>query len=129
MVILAFATIYLVWGSTYFFIQMGVQHMPALILGAIRFIASGLIMLLYCLYRKEHVFLPTQMKYAAITGILMLFIGTGAVIWAEKSLPSSLVAVLVASRRFGSLCSTNRIGKKISTTLKHLWVLQSDSWV
>jgi len=98
MIILAFATIYLVWGSTYFFIQMAVQHMPALILGAIRFIASGLIMLLYCLYRKEHVLLPTQMKYAAITGILMLFIGTGAVIWAEKSLPSSLVAVLVASQ-------------------------------
>lgn len=98
MVILAFATIYLVWGSTYFFIQIAVQHIPALILGAIRFLASGLIMLLYCLYRKETVILPTQMKYAAITGILMLFIGTGAVIWAETSLPSSLVAVLVASQ-------------------------------
>lgn len=98
LVILAFATIYLVWGSTYFFIQMAVQHIPALILGALRFIASGLIMMLYCLYKKEKLFQPEQVKYASITGILMLFIGTGAVIWAEKSLPSSLVAVLVASQ-------------------------------
>jgi len=98
LVVLAFATIYLVWGSTYFFIQIAVQHMPALILGALRFIAAGLVMMAYCLYKKEKIFNITQIKYASITGILMLFVGTGAVIWAEKSLPSSLVAVLVASQ-------------------------------
>ena len=98
LVVLAFATIYLVWGSTYFFIQIAVQHLPALILGALRFVAAGLIMMAYCLYKKEKLFNPTQIKYAAISGVLLLFIGTGAVIWAEKSLPSSLVAVLVASQ-------------------------------
>jgi hypothetical protein len=38
MVVLAFATVYTVWGSTYFFIQVAVKDFPAFILGALRFV-------------------------------------------------------------------------------------------
>ena len=97
MVVLAFATVYLVWGSTYFFIQKAIHDLPALLLGAIRFLASGFIMLAWCIYKKERLWHWPQVKPALITGLLLLFIGNGAVIWAEKSLASSLVAVLVSA--------------------------------
>lgn len=97
MVILAFATVYLVWGSTYFFIQKAVQEIPPFIMGAVRFIASGLILLFWCFYKKEKLWDPHQIKAALVSGVLLLFIGNGAVIWAEQKLPSSLVAVLVSA--------------------------------
>ncbi|QEC41473.1 EamA family transporter [Pseudobacter ginsenosidimutans] len=97
MVILAFATVYLVWGSTYFFIQKAVHDFPPLIMGAFRFLVAGGIMLAWCLIRGEKLWNPQQFKAAIITGALLLFIGNGCVIWAEKTLPSSLVAVWISS--------------------------------
>jgi drug/metabolite transporter (DMT)-like permease len=97
MVVLAFATVYVVWGSTYFFIQKAIETMPALIMGAFRFIVAGLILMIWCVIKGENIFNRQQIKYAAISGLLMLFVGNGAVIWAEKTLPSSLVAVLVSA--------------------------------
>jgi drug/metabolite transporter (DMT)-like permease len=97
MVVLAFATVYIVWGSTYFFIQKAIETMPALIMGAFRFIAAGLILIIWCVIKGENIFNRQQIRSAAISGLLMLFVGNGAVIWAEKTLPSSLVAVLVSA--------------------------------
>jgi drug/metabolite transporter (DMT)-like permease len=97
MIIIAFAVLYIVWGSTYLFIQKAITYIPPFAMGAIRFIIAGLLLMAWCGFKKEKVFNPRQIKHAAITGFLLLFVGTGAVIWAEKSLPSSLVGVLVAS--------------------------------
>lgn len=97
MVILAFATVYIVWGSTYFFIQKAIEHMPALLMGAIRFIAAGAMLLTWCIIKGEKVWDAKQIKPAIVSGLLMLFVGNGALIWAEKSIPSSLAAVLVSA--------------------------------
>src|SRR3981081_3317061 len=97
MVIIAFATVYLVWGSTYFFIQKAIQHIPALLMGAIRFITAGILLMGWCLLKGERIWNWEQIKLAVISGLLLLFVGNGAVIWAEKTVPSSLVAVLVSS--------------------------------
>ncbi len=97
MVIIAFAIVYLVWGSTYFFIQQAIQHIPALLMGFMRFTTAGFLLLLWCIIKGENIWQWNQIKHAAIGGILMLFVGNGAVIWAEQSLPGSLVAVLVSA--------------------------------
>ncbi len=97
MVIIAFTTVYLVWGSTYFFIQKAVHDIPPFILGALRFFTAGLLLMAWCISKKEKVWDARQFKTASISGILLLFIGNGAVIWAEQKLPSSLVAVLVSA--------------------------------
>lgn len=97
MVVLAFATVYLVWGSTYLFIQQAVHDFPPMVLGAIRFIAAGIILFAWCAIKKEKLWNLQQVKTAAITGVLLLFVGNGAVIWSEQHLPSSLVAVLVSA--------------------------------
>lgn len=97
LVILAFATVYIVWGSTYFFIGLGVKHIPALLLAALRFTTAGLLLLGWCAIKGERLWVKEQIKPAAVSGMLLLFIGNGAVVWVEQYLPSSLVAVLVSA--------------------------------
>lgn len=100
LVIVAFTTVYLVWGSTYFFIQVAVKDFPPLIMGSIRFIAAGSLLLAWCIIRGEARLSWGQMKTAVITGLMLLLIGNGAVIISEQWLPSSLVAVLISSVPF-----------------------------
>ncbi|SDM54971.1 Permease of the drug/metabolite transporter (DMT) superfamily [Daejeonella rubra] len=97
MVILAFAIVYIVWGSTYFFIQMAVKGFPPFILGALRFILAGLLMAGWCIIRGEKLFAIRGIKHAAISGILLLFFGNGIIIWVEQSMPSAMVAITVSS--------------------------------
>lgn len=96
-VIIAFATVYLVWGSTYFFIQKAIQFIPPMMMGALRFLTAGILLMIWCLIRGEHMGTWRQIKPEIVTGLMLLLVGTGAVILAEKTLPSSLVAVLVSS--------------------------------
>jgi drug/metabolite transporter (DMT)-like permease len=100
MVIIAFATVYVVWGSTYFFIQVAVRELPPMILGALRFLTAGILLMGWCLLKGERISTRSQVKTAVISGLMLLLGGTGAVIWAEKWLPSSLVAVLISSSPF-----------------------------
>ena len=97
MIVMAFATVYLVWGSTYFFIQKAVHDFPPLLMGALRFFASGLLLLGWSFARRERVFNKKEIGHAIVGGILMLFIGNGAVIWVEQYMPSAMVAILVSS--------------------------------
>lgn len=97
LVVLAFAIVYIVWGSTYFFIQKALQGFPAMMLGSIRFLIAGLIMLAWCLLRGEKIWNTTQIKNAALTGIMLLFVGNGAVIWVEQFMPSAMVAIVISS--------------------------------
>lgn len=100
MVVISFATVYLVWGSTYFFIQVAVQHIPPMMLGAFRFLSAGMLLMGWCLVKGDGIGSRRQIKHAIISGLMLLLVGTGSVIWAEKWLPSSLVAVLVSSSPF-----------------------------
>jgi drug/metabolite transporter (DMT)-like permease len=98
LVIIAFATVYIVWGSTYFFIQMALQGgIPPLLMGAMRFTIAGLLILVWCIIKGEKIFIKKSIITSAIVGILLLCGGNGAVIWAEQKLPSAMVAILVSS--------------------------------
>lgn len=97
MVVLAFATVYIVWGSTYFFIQRALEGFPPFFLGAFRFIIAGLLMLGWSLMQGEQVFSWKIIKPALITGLLLLFVGNGVVIWVEQFLPSAMVAIMISS--------------------------------
>jgi drug/metabolite transporter (DMT)-like permease len=98
LVIIAFATVYIVWGSTYFFIQMALHGgIPPLLMGAMRFTIAGLLMLIWCIIKGEKIFIKKSIITSAIVGIFLLCGGNGAVIWAEQKLPSAMVAILVSS--------------------------------
>jgi len=97
MVIIAFATVYIVWGSTYFFIKMAVDGFPPMLLGALRFLTAGILLLTWCKIKGEQIFIKRNIFHAAVTGFLLLVIGNGAVIWVEQTLPSAMVAIMVSS--------------------------------
>lgn len=97
LVIIAFATIYIVWGSTYFFIEVAVRGgIPPFLLGASRFIIAGILMMAWCIARGEKIFVLKNILRASVSGILLLFIGIGSAIWVERILPSGTVAIVVS---------------------------------
>lgn len=95
--ILAYAAIYVIWGSTYLAIRFAVQDLPPFLMAAARFIVSGTI--LFVIMRLQRVRLPSRLQWrsAIIVGGLLLVGGNGGVTWAEQKLPSALVALLVAT--------------------------------
>jgi len=95
-IIAAFASIYLVWGSTYLAIRYAVQTIPPFLMGGIRFVISGL--LLYLWARSRGAPKPTRLHWrnAVIAGGFLLLGGNGAVVWAEQFVPSGLTALLVS---------------------------------
>ncbi|MCX2451270.1 EamA family transporter [Pedobacter sp. PLR] len=97
MVYLAFAIVYVVWGSTYFFIQKALAGFPPFILGTFRFLVAGGLLMSWCALKGEQIFNRKNIKITAVGGILMLGLGNGIVIWVEQFIPSGLVAIMVAS--------------------------------
>lgn len=97
LVVLSFLAVYFIWGSTFFFIEKGVKYFPPMVLGGIRFLTAGAIMMSFLFLKKEKIWDKNTVIGAAISGILMLFIGNGSVVWTEQFLPSSFVAIFTAS--------------------------------
>lgn len=97
LVLAAFIALYLIWGSTYLGIRIGLKSIPPLFLVGSRFLVAGAILYLWCLAKGEKA--PSLKKFGTIGigGVLMLFLGNGGVSWAEQYLPSGLVAIIVAT--------------------------------
>ncbi|WP_148713794.1 drug/metabolite exporter YedA [Chitinolyticbacter meiyuanensis] len=93
---LCLAAMYVVWGSTYLGIRIGVEGLPPLLLAALRFLAAGGVMLAFLRWRGVPWPARHEMRNAAVIGTLMLAVGNGAVCVAEKTVPSGLAALLVA---------------------------------
>jgi drug/metabolite transporter (DMT)-like permease len=96
-VILAFLTVYIVWGSTYFFISRALLGFPPFLLGGIRFTSAGLIMMAWSVRKKENIMDWSTIKLAAISGFLILFIGNGIVIYVEQYVGSAWVAIIISA--------------------------------
>ena len=95
-VYLAFAAIYLIWGSTYFFIREALDGLPPFMLGGLRFLIAAVLMFAWCLATGVSIRPGKDLKNAAITGFLLCFVGNGAVVWVEQSIASSVVAIVIA---------------------------------
>ena len=97
LVIIAFGLVYVVWGSTYLAIRVGIESFPPLLLAGSRHLLTGLI--LYPMLRWKTGVRPTaaHWRMSFITGFLLLFIGNGGVCLAERTVPSGVTALLVAT--------------------------------
>ncbi|MDU1892692.1 MAG: EamA family transporter [Dysgonomonas sp.] len=96
-IIIAYFLIYVVWGSTYYFIGVALKGLPPFLLGAFRFTVAGLLLLAWCKYRGEPILKKSLIKKSAISGIVLLFIDMAVVMLAQKYISSSLVAIIASS--------------------------------
>ena len=97
LVIAAFATVYLVWGSTYLAIAIAIETLPPLLMAGVRFLIAGVV--LYSAARLTGAARPEPRMWrsALLLGALFLLMGNGGVVWAEQRVASGLAAVLVAT--------------------------------
>jgi drug/metabolite transporter (DMT)-like permease len=92
--------VYLVWGSTYLAIAIAVQTLPPLLSGGLRFLLAGVILGAWLIARHGRAALRidrAQLGGAALVGALLLAGGNGLVMLAERTVPSGLAALVVAS--------------------------------
>ena len=96
-ILLAFAIIYLVWGSTFLAIRVGVHEMPPFLMAGLRFFAAGVI--LYAWMRATGIPTPTPLQWvgATLLGTVIFVLDYGCLFWAEQRVPSGIAAVILAS--------------------------------
>jgi drug/metabolite transporter (DMT)-like permease len=96
-ILLAFAVIYFVWGSTFLAIRVGVHEVPPFLLAAIRFSVSGIV--LYGWMRLKGTPSPSRREWAGATllGTLIFLVDYGCLFWAEQRVPSGIAAVVLAT--------------------------------
>lgn len=96
----ALGVVYLVWGSTYLGIAVAERALPSLLMLGIRFLIAGVLLYAWARRRgevaKERPGLR-QWRAAAVVGLLLLVVETGAVAFSEKHVPTGIAALIVAS--------------------------------
>src|SRR5579864_7978214 len=109
-VILAFALLYVLWGSTYLAMRVIVRDLPPYVAGAVRYLVAGPIMLtaLALMGRKVRLTAP-DLRRLLVISILLLSLGNIGVLWGEEYVSSGLASLVVA--------------------LVPLWVVMIEAWV
>jgi drug/metabolite transporter (DMT)-like permease len=97
---LAFAAVYIIWGSTYLAILICIKTVPPLLMIAIRFAGAGILLFTWRYFKKDKVPGLKSFLQNSLTGILTLFGGVGSVGWAEQYISSSLAAIIVTAIPF-----------------------------
>jgi drug/metabolite transporter (DMT)-like permease len=97
---LAWIAVCLIWGTTYLGIRIALETIPPFLMGAWRWIIAGSLIIAILAMRGER--LPSIRLWGtlALLGVLLIGFGNGGVVWAERTVPSGLTAVLVAMAPF-----------------------------
>src|SRR5215467_11910211 len=95
--LLSFAVIYLVWGSTYLAIRVGVREIPPFLMAGMRFLVAGIV--LYAWMRAQGTPSPTAREWsgATVLAVLIFVLDYGLLFWAERRVPSGIAAVMMAT--------------------------------
>jgi drug/metabolite transporter (DMT)-like permease len=94
---LAFAVVYIIWGSTYLGIYYAIRSIPVFVMGGARFIIAGLVLSGIAVVRGAARPRGRELWTTAVAGVLLLSCGTGSVIWAEQQVPTGLTALLLTT--------------------------------
>lgn len=107
----ALFALYIIWGSTYFAISIGVKSWPPLLMAGVRFSAAGVLLMAYLLITGHKLPALRPILNAALIGVLLLAVGNGFVTIAEhQHVPSGIAAVMVATVPLFTLCFSRFFG-------------------
>ena len=100
----ALTVVYIAWGSTFVGMRVAVRSLPPLTMSSMRFLAAGLLLYGWCLWRRRrHPEAgwqgPTRREWlaSAILGIMLPAAGTGGAAWAEQKIPAGTAALMLAT--------------------------------
>ncbi len=88
------ATVYLVWGTTYFAIKVCIQGLPTFFLVGTRFLMAGAVLIAWQVLRGRRMPALPEWRNAALLGLLFLVLGNGSVAWAEHRISSGATVAL-----------------------------------
>jgi drug/metabolite transporter (DMT)-like permease len=97
-IIIAFAALYIIWGSTYLAIRFAIESLPPFLMAGLRFAAAGIF--LYMITRLKNKDPRPERRHwisALIIGGLLLCGGNGSVVWAEQYVPSGIASLFIAT--------------------------------
>ncbi|WP_323027129.1 EamA family transporter [Gelidibacter japonicus] len=117
LIILAFFSIYVIWGSTYLLNKIAVTELPPFMLASIRFMTAGLLIFIIAkLMGKSLAITKKQLVNVFIAGFLFLTLGNGVVVWALKYVDSGFAALEISAQPLVVLILMRIFqGKKIMT--------------
>jgi drug/metabolite transporter (DMT)-like permease len=96
-IVLAFASVYFFWGSTYTAIRIGTALMPALLLAGTRFLIAGALLLAWCRWRGLRLLWPPKtMLILGMVGFFLLSVSNVSLVYAEKAVPSGMASLVLA---------------------------------
>jgi drug/metabolite transporter (DMT)-like permease len=97
---LALGTVYVIWGSTYFAIRKAILTLPPLLMASARFLVAGSLLYFWAIRRgdreNDRPRWP-QWRTAIIVGVLLLGVGNGGVVFAERTVPIGIAALTIAT--------------------------------
>ncbi len=95
--LLALSLVYVVWGSTYLVMRFAVEGLPPLLMGGVRFVIAGVILVAFLRLRGEALPTVKQWLWSAPVGALFFLFGNGLVAIAEQKISSGIAAVVCAT--------------------------------
>ena len=96
----AWIAVCVIWGTTYLGIRVSLETMPPALMGGLRWLIAGTLLVAYLVARREPLPPPSRWWGIALMAFLMLGLGNGGVVFAEQWISSGLAAVLVATSPF-----------------------------
>ena len=93
--LLAFGAIYIIWGSTYVVLRIGIETIPPFLLSSVRFFLASVMLLGWALSKKQALPGKRSILSTAVCGVMMLGGGTVSVAWSEQFIPSGTAAIVV----------------------------------
>jgi len=118
-IIVAFAAIYIIWGTTYLGIRVAIETIPPFLMAGTRFIIAGVIAFVFLRARGAPMPKRIHWRSAAIIGAFLIVGGNGLVTWSEQDVPSGIAALAVATMPIWMVLigwlffKTNSINKRI----------------
>lgn len=97
MVVVALLSVYIVWGSTYLGIKIAIETFPPFLMAGVRFIIAGALLYGFVVIKEKKHPKLIEWRDTTIIGTLLLLGGNGLVVIAEKTIPSSIAAIVIAT--------------------------------
>lgn len=110
--VFSFLALYIIWGSTYFAIRIGVEEWPPLRMAAIRFLLAGTLLGSYAWLRGARWPCRREWLGVGVLGVLMLVIGNGLVTLAERDVSSSVAALMAATVPLFTMLFSYLLGRR-----------------